>query len=699
MANGSLHSVHYAKETTYGEAPTGIAYTGLPITGTTLGLAKDSLQSQTIRGDRQIADFRLGANNVSGDLNFELVYQPSLQLLEWALFSLPPTGTIARSVKGGVTETSFTVIRKFEELGVSDKPYTIYSGCIANSLTLNIAANSIVTATIGVIGQSSVLSTGIDDIYPRGATLSDPVDNSAMDSFTGAVRVNSVQSAVITEATITLTNNVAPRFILGKKDSIKPSIGRINATGSITAFFEDNQLVESFLNEANVSLEFDLLDPDGKAITIVIPKAVLTAGSPDVTSEGSVTLTIPFQAVLNSAAETNIIINSFEQPASANSDIPLAPLELVINTDVGQTGTLTLNKEALWTMDEVETTSKEFNFVGTGNDQHVLVWVESGSVPALTVSNARLVSANDLGANISKFLQAKGVAVSNTNLSALLGFRNLNSIDVNNTDIVGSITELQTLTGLTSLRVWNTDLAVTTAELSKFTGLTYLSIPGMSNLVGDVGSLSQLTKLTFLSLIGSANVSGDISAFSKLVGLTELHLNNSPVSGEISSLSSLTSLQVLLVGNTEITGDIAELNNFPLLRHLTATSSAMTGDLSSLTELSKLFTLSINGSAISGTMGLVLVSNAGLTTVNMSDTRIGVGSGVFIGALTDIKIFKFDNCPGFQSTAIDALLAKLENSAFSVTEVSGIGTTPIRTSNSDSDLASLQARGVTVTLN
>ena len=61
MANGSRHSMRYVAEATYGTTPATPAFKPIRHTSTTLGLSKESLQSEEIRDDRQIADFRHGA--------------------------------------------------------------------------------------------------------------------------------------------------------------------------------------------------------------------------------------------------------------------------------------------------------------------------------------------------------------------------------------------------------------------------------------------------------------------------------------------------------------------------------------------------------------------------------------------------------------------------------------------------------------
>lgn len=310
MADGSRHSLYAVAEVNYGETPVNPALDLVRITGTTLGLSKDSLQSGEIRADRQISDFRLGANQVSGDINFELSYGSFDQFLQAVLLSTawladtPVLGT--QQIKSGQTRASFTMVRHFADLIAGQKPYHIYRGVELNTLSLQISANDMVTGTFGVVGQSQTLA---DDLTALGTpTYPAPSTTSPVDSFTGALTEAGAPIAVITEITLSLENGIEPRFVVGSKDSIHPSVGRSTLTGQITAYFEDSSLVDKFINETESSIEFTLPDAAGNQQKYRIPRIKYTGGQPDVTGEGPITLAMPFQALLDATEGTNLLI-------------------------------------------------------------------------------------------------------------------------------------------------------------------------------------------------------------------------------------------------------------------------------------------------------------------------------------------------------------------------------------------------------
>ena len=63
-ANGSRHSMALVAESVAGTTPATPVFTPIRQTGTTLALTKETIQSQELRADRQIADMRHGNKQV-----------------------------------------------------------------------------------------------------------------------------------------------------------------------------------------------------------------------------------------------------------------------------------------------------------------------------------------------------------------------------------------------------------------------------------------------------------------------------------------------------------------------------------------------------------------------------------------------------------------------------------------------------------
>lgn len=307
MADGSRHNMRMVPETAYGVTPATPVFSAVRHTGTTLGLTKDSLQSEEIRDDRQIADFRHGARQVGGDMSIELSYGSFDEILEAALMGTwdtdkPAVGT--DQLKAGTVRRSFTVERFFGDIATVDKPFHRFTGVEFNSLQLAVNANAMITGTVGVVGKDLVTDT----VIITGATYGAPTTTSPLDSFTGTLKEAGVLIAVITEIQLNLENGLDPRFVVGSKSSLRPSVGRSNVSGQVTAFFENSLLLDKFINETESSIEFDLPDGAGNNLKFILPRIKYNGGQPDVQGEGPITLSMPFQALLDSTTGTNIII-------------------------------------------------------------------------------------------------------------------------------------------------------------------------------------------------------------------------------------------------------------------------------------------------------------------------------------------------------------------------------------------------------
>lgn len=307
MADGSRHSMRFVLESTYGVTPATPVFDIVRHTGTTLGLSKEALQSEEIRDDRQIADFRHGARQVGGDISIELSYGSFDKILEALLGGTWATDTPALGtdqLKAGTTRRSFTVERYFGDILTADKPFHRFTGVEFNTLQLQINANAMITGTVGVVGKDMVTDT----VIVTGATYNPATTTSPLDSFTGTLNENGTPIAVITEIQLNLDNGLDPRFVVGSKTTLRPSIGRSNVSGQITAYFENSLLLEKFINETESDIEFNLPDGAGNNLKFILPRIKYNGGQPDVQGEGPITLSMPFQALLDSTTNTNIII-------------------------------------------------------------------------------------------------------------------------------------------------------------------------------------------------------------------------------------------------------------------------------------------------------------------------------------------------------------------------------------------------------
>ena len=129
-----------------------------------------------------------------------------------------------------------------------------------------------------------------------------------IDSFSGSIKEGGTIIGIVTEITLSAENGIEPRYVVGSKTTIRPSISRFTVTGQVTAYFESTALLEKFIDETDSDIEFNLTDVAGNNLRFFIPRVVYTGGQPDVQGDGPITLAMPFTANYDATEETNILI-------------------------------------------------------------------------------------------------------------------------------------------------------------------------------------------------------------------------------------------------------------------------------------------------------------------------------------------------------------------------------------------------------
>jgi hypothetical protein len=394
MSDAARHAAFYVAESVYGTTPDNPTFKALRHTGMTLGVQRGSLQSEELRADRQISDFRLGAVSVAGDINTELSFASFDDLLEavlcgtWApkatktaatisvanaddsfndsangfvtagfevgdiittsgfttpanngtfriasvaagkiTVTLPDGGaavglvdevagaghkieTTETVLKAGTERRSFSLLRHFTDM--ADEGFHLFKGVELNTLALSVSPTAIVTANFGALGREGMAP---DDNAPAGSTFGIPSTTAPLDAFTGELKSGSDVVGEVTEFSLNLDNGLEVRNVVGSKLTLRPSIGRSNLTGSATIFFETADFLKKFINEEDTSLSIELPDGAGNSYIVTVPKFNFTSGQPDVSGQGSVTLSMPFQGILDPVRGSNIIIRKI--PAAA----------------------------------------------------------------------------------------------------------------------------------------------------------------------------------------------------------------------------------------------------------------------------------------------------------------------------------------------------------------------------------------------
>ncbi len=303
IASGAKHGLRYVAETTPGTTPESPALREVNITSCSLGLTRDTFSSGTLRSDRQIPFHRTGVDKVAGDIGFEFCAGTWDDFLEAVL-----AGTWSENVlKAGVDVHSFTMERAFTNIG----QYAQYKGCFINQFSLSVKPNGLITGTFSIVGLS-----GKNETSPLAASAESSPTGELFDSFKGELNVDGSPIAVVTGIELTLNNGIEPQYALFNRSACAVSWGRSTLTGTLSAFYTDGNLVDDFINDTRISLEFTL-ERGEYSYTFLVPNITLTGADAPAESEGPITLNIPWSAALDTTTGTNFKIT---RTVPANTD-------------------------------------------------------------------------------------------------------------------------------------------------------------------------------------------------------------------------------------------------------------------------------------------------------------------------------------------------------------------------------------------
>lgn len=307
FASGGNHGLRYVKEEQFGVTPENPVMKGLRHTSCSLALSKDSFQSEELRNDAQISDLRHGLKQNGGDIGIELSFAEYDDLLAAAVRGEWKDDVLV----AGIDVPTFTIEREFSDI----KQYQLFTGCAVNSLSLEIQTNAMITGTISFVGK--------DVNFGDTSAAAQKIESqtfSPLDGFSGALLEGGKPIAVITSISLNIENGIEAANVLGSDVAAALVPGRINCTGSVSAYFENLDLLNKFVNETESDLQITFGNGGPGSYIVKLPRIKYSGGDNAVDGEGPIMLDMPFQALLDECTGTNIIIERI--PAEGKKSYP-----------------------------------------------------------------------------------------------------------------------------------------------------------------------------------------------------------------------------------------------------------------------------------------------------------------------------------------------------------------------------------------
>ncbi len=313
FASGSGFGVTYVKEAQFGVTPPSPEMRRLRITSSSIEVSKDGFQSNELRPDRQISDFRQGTYKVGGDVGIEFSFAEFDDILAAAVggkWQENPDAPGQQVLVAGIEETSFTIEQEYTKL--NGEKFERFTGMKVGTLSISVPVNNMVTGKIGFTGADATVEAAPLDTDPTASFSFSPYDG-----LTGKLLEGGIPNAVVTSVEISINNGLDPKFILYQKGAAGITEGRINITGTVSAIFDSMEMLKKFLEEKASSLALTFGDGITSSYTLTLPRIKYTGGSKPVDGEGTIALSMPFQAILDPCTGTNIRIDRIPGPQAA----------------------------------------------------------------------------------------------------------------------------------------------------------------------------------------------------------------------------------------------------------------------------------------------------------------------------------------------------------------------------------------------
>jgi len=297
FAQGSRSSLSYIVESTFGTTPAG-DFINLPFSTHSLNLTKDRVAGNDIQADRMPRVDRHGNRQVSGDIVVDLRDADYDAFLEAAMLNAWSTNVL----KVGTTPKFFSI----EDYAADIDQARLFTGMTVSSMGVSLAPNQMVTTTFTMVGKDMTISgTQKTQTAASGAA--------PFDAYSGDIAIGNVASssavAIVTGLDFTLNNSYAPTFVIGDDSAPSLEYGRAEVEGTLTAYFEDDALINRFLNETESELEVSVNDPTGSnAYTFLFPKIKINSADVGVDGPTSRIINMSFVSLYDATEGTNLKI-------------------------------------------------------------------------------------------------------------------------------------------------------------------------------------------------------------------------------------------------------------------------------------------------------------------------------------------------------------------------------------------------------
>lgn len=217
-------------------------------------------------------------------------------------------GDVLRNETGDlIVRRSYNVERTLgapDDASPSQIQSEVLKGAVANEFTLNIPSAELVNTDFTFVATDVEQRTGATGPKQSSVQVFETAKEYNTSSDVGRIRLSTVSStdeaptalfAYVTEATISINNNVSPNKAVGVLGAFDVTAGTFTVSGELTAYFSNVSATQAVRNNADVTLDVSFVK-DNTGIVYDFPLISLADGRLNVEVDQPITLPLTTEA-------------------------------------------------------------------------------------------------------------------------------------------------------------------------------------------------------------------------------------------------------------------------------------------------------------------------------------------------------------------------------------------------------------------
>jgi len=213
-------------------------------------------------------------------------------------------------LRNGTTKSSFSLEKVFDDL--SPKVYEAFVGMMVNGFSGSVQANSVLSGSFEFIGKTA--SAGTVSVSP--GSVNDATTSDVMNAVANVASIqeagSDVSSGLVSALEFSVGNNLRGQSAIGVLGFRGVGVGKMDVTGSLTAFFENKNLQDKYIAGTESSLSFRVNDAKGNTYIFSFPRVKFESSEQSAGGQDSdIMQALNWRSIRHSTYDCQIQIDKF----------------------------------------------------------------------------------------------------------------------------------------------------------------------------------------------------------------------------------------------------------------------------------------------------------------------------------------------------------------------------------------------------